>query len=362
MPRKMTVLTAATELADADQFLIEQGGTNKRITADLLPLPISYIGGLITSNDTDADHDIAIAPGIARSDDDAANMKLASILTKQIDGAWAVGDAGGLDAGSVVANQLYSLWLIKRPDTGVVDVLFMRYATLVRVTTVGVNTTDDSYNDSGSGLDIFEPGQTVRVTGFTDPANNGLKVVVSSTAAKLVVAENLVTEAAGDTISIATVGPALPTDYTKKRLIAAVKTEGSANIIPYTQSGDYFTYLVLVTDVTDASITDVTYETGTLSVPPNALAFIWGLLQNLTETDDEGILTIQPIGFAESVVAGAAFIMATIAGSTFKKTGTTGTVLTDGNSQVKYAATQVAGSAIVSIRTHGFLMLSRRDP
>ena len=85
----------------------------------------NFIGGLNTSNGTDADHDINIAVGSARDYTDTATMTLASAITKQIDASWAVGtNAGGLDTGSVAANTGYGLYLIRRTDTGVVDVLF----------------------------------------------------------------------------------------------------------------------------------------------------------------------------------------------------------------------------------------------
>ncbi len=79
--------------------------------------------GLTLSNGTDATNDIDIAAGSARDSTDVDTL-VASALTKQLDAAWAVGtNAGGLDTGSI-ANTTYHIWLIKRPDTGVVDALF----------------------------------------------------------------------------------------------------------------------------------------------------------------------------------------------------------------------------------------------
>lgn len=88
-------------------------------------LPIGHLHGLTLSNNgSDATNDIDIAVGACRSDDDTDDIRLTVALTKQLDGAWAVGDdAGGLDTGSI-ANTTYHVWLIKRTDTGVVDVLF----------------------------------------------------------------------------------------------------------------------------------------------------------------------------------------------------------------------------------------------
>lgn len=86
-----------------------------------------HINGLNTQSvesPLDFANDIIVNPGEAASDDDRPELiVLSSSITKQIDAAWAVGtNQGGLDTGSV-ANATYYIWLIKRSDTGVVDVL-----------------------------------------------------------------------------------------------------------------------------------------------------------------------------------------------------------------------------------------------
>ena len=85
-----------------------------------------FISGLTTGNNvTDAAKDIDIFAGSCRDDSDTEDMALGSTLIKQIDAVWAVGtNAGGLDTGAVAASTWYYVWLIKRTDTGVVDVLF----------------------------------------------------------------------------------------------------------------------------------------------------------------------------------------------------------------------------------------------
>lgn len=87
--------------------------------------PTGFMFGLTLSNNaTDATNDIDVATGKCRDSGDAADIVLASALTKRLDAAWAVGtNQGGLDTGSI-ANATYHIWLIKRPDTGVVDALF----------------------------------------------------------------------------------------------------------------------------------------------------------------------------------------------------------------------------------------------
>jgi hypothetical protein len=91
--------------------------------------PGHLFGLTLSNNGTDATNDIDIAAGKCADSANAANMVLASALTKRLDAAWAVGtNQGGLDTGSI-ANATYHIWLIKRPDTGVVDALFSTSAT-----------------------------------------------------------------------------------------------------------------------------------------------------------------------------------------------------------------------------------------
>lgn len=83
-----------------------------------------FLYGLTLSNNAgDATNDIDIAAGTAIDSTNAKFMTL-SAITKRLDANWSVGtNQGGLDTGSI-ANTTYHVWLIKRSDTGVVDVLF----------------------------------------------------------------------------------------------------------------------------------------------------------------------------------------------------------------------------------------------
>jgi len=110
--------------------------------------------GLKLSHDTDTDHDVNVTAGQCRDATDAVNMILTSEITKQIDAAWAVGDdAGGMDTGSVTTDTNYYVWLIKRSDTDVEDVLFSTSATAPTMPTnydykrlIGMVHTDASSN------------------------------------------------------------------------------------------------------------------------------------------------------------------------------------------------------------------------
>jgi hypothetical protein len=86
--------------------------------------PRGHIGGLTTANGSDAVNDIDVSPGEASDTTQAAVMELGSTITKQLDAAWAVGNnAGGRDTGAI-ANGTWHVFLIRRSDTAVVDVLF----------------------------------------------------------------------------------------------------------------------------------------------------------------------------------------------------------------------------------------------
>jgi hypothetical protein len=109
-------------------------GDGLAVSAGVVTLDASFIRGHIaglalSNNATDATNDIDVAPGVAVDDGNAALMKLSSAITKRLDASWAVGTGqGGLDNGSV-DNDWYFAFLIRRPDTGVVDVLFSASAT-----------------------------------------------------------------------------------------------------------------------------------------------------------------------------------------------------------------------------------------
>lgn len=101
----------------------------KGIVANNPSVPRGFIDGLTLSNNGTVAIDVAA--GIARDGADAANIALAAALTnKQLNVAWAVGaSAGMLDTGAIAANSWYHIWLIRRSDTGVVDVLASLSAT-----------------------------------------------------------------------------------------------------------------------------------------------------------------------------------------------------------------------------------------
>jgi hypothetical protein len=178
----------------------------KDVTCDLPAVsqgvPRGHIAGLTLSNNgTDAVNDIDIAIGMAADSTNAVLMTLASALTKRIDAAWAVGSGnGGLDGtesvgGTPDVSTWYHVWLIRRPDTGVVDALFSESATAPTMPTnytqkrrlgaVYNNSSGDirAFTQNGdefllntSILDVNSSALTTASTTYTVSVPTGLKV------------------------------------------------------------------------------------------------------------------------------------------------------------------------------------------
>lgn len=82
----------------------------------------SYLAGCTLST-TGSSATMSIAAGQATDSTNAYTMLLSAIA--KTTSAWAVGTGnGGLDTGSIANNTWYSFYVIKRLDTGVVDVVF----------------------------------------------------------------------------------------------------------------------------------------------------------------------------------------------------------------------------------------------
>lgn len=85
--------------------------------------PRGVVNGLkVSNNGTDA---IDVATGSILDDADAVTIKLVAALTdKQLGSVWAPGSSAGmLDTGVEAVNSTYHIYLIRRSDTGNVDVL-----------------------------------------------------------------------------------------------------------------------------------------------------------------------------------------------------------------------------------------------
>jgi hypothetical protein len=121
-----TVTSIAGNIGD---FTLGHGLTNStnEIKIDVGVMR-GYLSGLALST-AGSSATFGIAAGVAVDSTAADFMKLTSAYTKTTS-AWAVGTGNGaLDTGTVANSTWYHVFLIKRPDTGVVDVLFSLSAT-----------------------------------------------------------------------------------------------------------------------------------------------------------------------------------------------------------------------------------------
>ncbi|MDP3270676.1 MAG: hypothetical protein Q8M49_02375, partial [Limnobacter sp.] len=82
----------------------------------------SYLAGC-TMSTAGASTTLSVSAGMAVDSTNSVPMQLSAIA--KTTSAWAVGTAaGGLDTGSIANNTTYHFYVIRRPDTGVVDVVF----------------------------------------------------------------------------------------------------------------------------------------------------------------------------------------------------------------------------------------------
>jgi len=137
-----------------------------------------HIYGLTLSNNvTDATNDIDIAAGSAVDTTGVVSMLLASGLTKRLDAAWAVGtNQGGRMSAAAIANTTYHVFLIRRPDTGVVDVGFdvsptaptlpANYTQFRRIGSIKrISGTILAFWQNGRYFELVTPVQTLTATG-----------------------------------------------------------------------------------------------------------------------------------------------------------------------------------------------------
>jgi len=251
----------------------------------------NHIAGLELSKS--AADTLAIAAGEARDDSNAADMNIAA-FTKDVSAAWAVGTGNGsLDTGAYAASTLYYVWLMRRSDTGLVDVL-------------------TSLSGTNAGLN--------------KPAN-----------------------------------------YDAFRLIGAFVTDATPDILAFQQVGDHFQFMgVSLLDISDASITKNTVETGSLSVPRHSLAHV-----NASVTLNSGgsagtsmELFLVTNGAAETTTMPEAWVAMDDNNSIGEFIGKEGTVLVDGSSQVRYTADHADAGSVLQVRVYtlGFTMLTRSNP
>lgn len=128
--------TANAGFGDLWEFIDERFATGDASISEKLAtrqalgitIPRGHIAGL-TMSTAGSSATMTISAGQAADSTSTVLMDLASSIAKTTS-AWAVGSTNGaLDTGSIANNTWYHFHLIRRPDTGVVDVLFSLSAT-----------------------------------------------------------------------------------------------------------------------------------------------------------------------------------------------------------------------------------------
>ena len=159
-------------------------------------LPRGHIDGFrLANNTTNASLFIDVKPGVARSDDDAADIKRSSGITKILSARFEAGaNKGMLDAGAKAASSWYHQFTIANPSSGDPDFL----------------------------------------------------------------------------ASLSATAPSLPTGYSKKRRIGALRTDSAGAILPFTQHGNKFLWSTPIQELNGA--VTVGAKTLTLTGVPTGIA------------------------------------------------------------------------------------------
>jgi hypothetical protein len=190
-------------------------------------------------------------------------------------------------------------------------------------------------------------------------------VVAASTLYAVWLIKNPTTDVVDALFSLNFSAPTMPSGYTKKRLIGAVKTDSSTDIIQFLHSGDEFVYVGdsgtrPPEDINDSTITHQTWETGTLSsVPPLCMANINAFVSNPTTTGTDGSIWIR----TPSAWSGFNPYWCRVqTASAYDAVAGMGRVLVDASQQIEYRVNESDGAATFYATVFGFTMLTRRNP
>ncbi len=243
-------------------------GTTLVSTLDPAVLP-GYLSGLELST-AGSSATFGVAVGGCNDAAQGGMMALTSAYTKTTS-AWTLGSGnGGLDTSTIASNTWYHVFLIKRADTGVVDVLF----------------------------------------------------------------------------SLSATAPTMPTNYTLKRRIGSMKTNGSSQWTKFTQVGDTFIWDTSVLDYNNGAQTSVSRTLTTLSVPTGF---------NVTATFRASIsATTQTLRIASPLESDVAVTAANCSLVTATSTAADFRIVTNTSAQIGHRAAG-ASAAGLNIDTYGWI-------
>lgn len=305
-----------------------------------------------------------IAPGSAVDSAATDFMKLTSAYTKTTS-SWALGTAAGsLDTGTIANSTWYHAFLIKRPDTDVVDALTSLSSGLVAdAASASFAVTIASpavITLNNHGLQVgapFVPSTTGALpTGMTAGTTYFVKSVTdANTIGSFALTQGGTAINTTGTQSGAhsmTSSPVLPTNYTLFRRVGSMLTDGSAHWTKFSQKGDEFLWDVPVQNLNFSAVLATAAINISVTTPAgiktNALLFVVG--QSVSGTQFAKFYS-PDIGGAAASYANCDIVFDTSGGS-----GCQGyaNVRTSTNSQIKAIGSQVSASSIV-VNTNGWI-------
>jgi hypothetical protein len=225
-------------------------------TDHFVNLPRNYLGGCVTSLDTDTDHDVLIKVGQARNTGDSTNILLSTEITKRIDATWAVGDNnGGLnatdfdgDSSGVAPDTWYHVHLIK-DASGIVDAGFDKSVTATNLLS---DSSYISYRRVGSIMSNSTAAPNANILAYTQVGNH-FTMNVPQISVNTNPAENtLITE----TLT------GCPIDYS---VLADIGFSGAD-----TDTTDHFVYIHALTNA-DEEPSSTSAPLSTIHIPPDGI-------------------------------------------------------------------------------------------
>jgi len=158
--------------------------------------------------------------------------------------------------------------------------------------------------------------------------------------------------------------PVMPTGYAVGRRIGSFKTDGSAHILAFVQSGDEFRWAASVADVS-ATNPGTAAMTPVLSVPTGVKVTAFGNAVLQVTSTPTSILLSDPAANNETpmtttaVLAAPGFALAAVTGGV--NVGTGFAVRTDSAGHIRYRLSASAADIKVGIFTHGWIDRRGRD-
>lgn len=155
--------------------------------------------------------------------------------------------------------------------------------------------------------------------------------------------------------STSATAPTMPSGYTLKRRLGSFRTDGSAHIIPFSQSGDRFLWVTPVSVISDAGVAFPTSPSNLTMVVPT------GVVVDAIFSAALGSVTVQLVVFSSIVQTGAT--PGTMANVTaHDRYGTLyATMRTDTSGRIQWISAGAGSSQTRIISTHGWIDRRGRD-